>query len=107
MAINNRQIEHIERAQLAAKLGAILFAICNQLVESHAEEFSAGQSNEILSEDLEANYFFDITAFNAAINQFCQNYVDLWTNQPVATREYGKDARAIIAHSNIRLPNVI
>ena len=106
MSLNTRQVQHVERAQKCAKLGSILYALCKQVKESHDEEFSTGQSNEIETADLEAQFFYDLATFNSAINQFVTNYNNLWDNEAINTREYGKDARGIISHDNERLNNI-
>lgn len=99
MALNSRQREHIERAQKCAKMGNELFALCNQVKESHAEEFDTGQDNEILTSDIENEYNITFAKLDAAIQQFCTKYCSFWDNEVVTQREYGKDARAIISFS--------
>lgn len=98
MALNTRQTTYITRLKNFANTIQELYGEAFALKKSHAEEFDDAQDNSFLDSnaDLEAAYYFDSIDVKTAINQTVQNFINFWTNQAVATREYGKDLRRIL-----------
>jgi hypothetical protein len=97
--LNTRQKQHVARVQECGKVGNVLYDLCKQIKESHEEEFSTGKSNQINTIDLENEFNFSYTLLSASVTKFCTNYIKFWDNESVTTREYGKDARAVMCHA--------
>lgn len=98
MAFNIRKQRFLEKLQFTSAVMNKLYSLTQQLKESYDEEFAAGQDND-LSVDTEelANLGLEFADIMAVCNQAFNGYNRFFTNQPVTSREYGKDVRRVMS----------
>ncbi len=102
--MNSRQDNFIRNVMAHADKQVEMYSQAFTLRQDYQENYKAGVVNDITTPAMQAEileaFGIQTSKLQAYINQNCTEFIDYWTNQPVITREYGKNARAIMNNTN-------